>query len=610
MILRLLCVLLVLPIVGTAQNVVTDSLKKCLADARDDSTRWYYTLQLSAAYHRVHFDTSKMYGEQSLALSGDFGKGSCKAQTLNTLGATHWAKGDHETALKYYFEALNISEPGGFKLLASTTLGNIGLVYSDRNDAPRALEYLQKSLVLKRSLRDTLGIVRTMNNLGRTFLNNAEQPDSALVYFNACLPLFDALPGQIFGKGIILNNIGTIFLNKKDYSRAREYFNQSLQIREKLGDKGGQSVVLGNLGELAFEEGIFAQAIDFYERSLAFARATGSDSDQADIWEKLSKAYAAQNNFPKAYEYLQKYAFWQDTLHRRERERSIADMEVKYQTEKKEAEIRDLENQQRIQKILTYSALGGILALLVVLWLSRRTYRQRRLLQQATIDRLESERKVVALNAHLEGQQLERLRIAEDLHDDFGSGLSKISLLSEVAKKKTSLTELDKIAATAKELLLKMSEIVWALNHHNDTLPSLAAYIRRYAVGFFEDSGVRCHFNIPDLPEAPLSGETRRNIFLVVKESLHNILKHAGATKVQIDFLLKNNNLEIKICDDGQGFDEAALVKAGNGLLNMKKRMKATGGSFDVESTPQKGVTVRLGLPLVTEEIAVSAQAA
>jgi len=288
----------------------------------------------------------------------------------------------------------------------------------------------------------------------------------------------------------------------------------------------------------------------------------------------------------------------------------VADSQTKYETEKKEAEIRDLENQQRIQKILTYSALGGILALLLVLWLSRRAYRQRRLLQQVTIDRLESERKVVALNAHLEGQQLERLRIAEDLHDDFGSGLSKISLLSEVAKKKSTPAELDKIAATAKELLLKMSEIVWALNHHNDTLPSLAAYIRRYAVGFFEDSDLRCHFNIPDLPDAPLSGETRRNVFLVVKESLHNILKHAGASKVEIDFSLKNNNLEIKIRDDGQGFDESALAKAGNGLRNMEKRMRSTGGSFDIESTTGEGTTVRLGLPLVEEAAVELAQAA
>ena len=243
----------------------------------------------------------------------------------------------------------------------------------------------------------------------------------------------------------------------------------------------------------------------------------------------------------------------------------------------------------------------------------RRAYRQRQRLaaqqeqlQRSTIERLETERKVVALNAHLEGQQLERLRIAEDLHDDFGSGLSKISLLSEVAKRKAPISgELDKISAAAKELLLKMSEIVWALNHQNDTLFSLASYIRRYAVGFFEDSDIVCHFDIPELPAAPLSGEFRRNIFLVVKETLHNTLKHAHASQVDIQFSLQHEMLEINIQDNGRGFDAAATGNAGNGLHNMEKRMQQSGGTFQVRGTPEKGTMTRICLPLQKQDKAM-----
>jgi signal transduction histidine kinase len=288
----------------------------------------------------------------------------------------------------------------------------------------------------------------------------------------------------------------------------------------------------------------------------------------------------------------------------------IADSETKYETEKKISAIRDLENQNRIKKFQTYGALAGILGLLILLYLMRRAYRQRQRLaeqqeqlQRSTIERLETERKVVALNARLEGQQLERLRIAEDLHDDFGSGLSKISLLSEVVKKKSPVSgELDKISAAARELLLKMSEIVWALNHHNDTLTSLAGYIRRYAVGFFEDSGVACHFDIPELPATPLSGELRRNIFLVVKETLHNTLKHANASMVDIHFSIDHDHLEINIQDNGQGFDRSAPDKAGNGLANMQRRMYQSGGSFDVESAPGSGTSTRIQLPLKTKD--------
>ncbi|MBK7939086.1 MAG: sensor histidine kinase [Lewinellaceae bacterium] len=346
------------------------------------------------------------------------------------------------------------------------------------------------------------------------------------------------------------------------------------------------------------------------------------ETNQADplevYYEEIAGAHEKMGNYKEALFWYKKFMVLDDSLFKADNVKSLADIETKYQTARKEAEIRDLENQQKIHKILTYSALSGILALLVVLWLSRRAYRQKqrlaeqeRLLQQEKIDRLESERKVVALNAHLEGQQRERLRIAEDLHDDFGSGLSKISLLSEVSKKKTPASgELDKIADTAKELLLKMSEVVWALNHHNDTLPSLAAYIRRYTSGFFEDSGVRCHFNIPDLPETPLSGETRRNVFLVIKEALHNVLKHAAANKVEIDISMQGGAIRIVIRDNGKGFDQTTLGKAGNGLLNMEKRMKATGGSFSVESTPGKGTITRIVLPLEKEALSLRHRAA
>lgn len=593
-----------------AQRAEIDQLHKQLTEAPNDSFRWFYTTQLSAKYMHINFDTSRMYGEQSVQLAGDRDNGSCMGRSLNTLGAAYWIKGDHETALKYYFQALEYCKSERMKEWESTILGNIGIIYTDRKEYDRALQYLHRALSMKSALKDSIGLVRTMNNIGKLY---TEMPmaDSALVYYYACLPYFDAFPKLKQGKGIVLNNIGSIFLDKNDFSNARRYFEESLKIREEIGDKGGMSIVFSNLGQMAQMEGKHQEAISYFEQSLELSHQTGSNTDLSDVWKKLSEAYREQKNYAKAYEYLAKYTLHQDTLYRQEAAASIANMEIKYQTAQKVAEIKALESENRIHNIINYTAVAGIMALLIVLWLSRRTYRQRRQLQQATIDQLESERKVVALNAHLEGQQRERLRIAEDLHDDFGSGLSKISLLSELAKKKTSLPEFEKISSAAKELLLKMSEIVWALNHRNDTLPSLAAYIRRYASAYFEDTGIRCLFNIPaQLPESPLSGEVRRNIFLVVKETLHNTLKHAEAGRVEITFSLQTNNLVIQIADNGKGFDQEAVAKAGNGLINMEKRMLAEGGHYLLDSEPNKGTITRLTLPLMSEEPVRSSAAA
>jgi signal transduction histidine kinase len=406
--------------------------------------------------------------------------------------------------------------------------------------------------------------------------------------------------------------MGKLYGLLNDRAQQLEYLRKSLALSRENKDDFMIAQTQGDLGRAFMEMGDMPQAKQYMDTSLALAEKMQQKSVIIEGYARLRDWYLLQRNFELAQLMDEQYNMGMDSVFNAKMAEKIADSETKYETEKKESAIRDLENQNRIKRFQTYGALAGILALLVLLYLMRRAYRQRQRLaaqqeqlQRSTIERLETERKVVALNARLEGQQLERLRIAEDLHDDFGSGLSKISLLSEVAKRKASVSgELDKISAAAKELLLKMSEIVWALNHHNDTLPSLASYIRRYAVGFFEDSDIVCHFDIPELPVAPLSSESRRNIFLVVKETLHNTLKHAHASQVDIQFSLQHEMLEIHIHDNGRGFD-ATLKNAGNGLHNMEKRMQQSGGTFEVSGTPEKGTMTRICLPMQKQATAM-----
>jgi signal transduction histidine kinase len=195
----------------------------------------------------------------------------------------------------------------------------------------------------------------------------------------------------------------------------------------------------------------------------------------------------------------------------------------------------------------------------------------------------------------------ERKRISADLHDDIGTGLSKISLLSELVKSQTETpharTEAEKIASTSKQLLESMSEIIWALNTNNDYLENLVAYIRRYASEYFENSPVNLITRMPGkIPTTPISGEYRRNIFFIVKESLHNILKHARATEAEIMFSMNKNMFTIMIRDNGTGFTGNDGNRFGNGLKNMKNRMDLIRGTFLIEN--QAGTKITLTIPL------------
>ena len=202
--------------------------------------------------------------------------------------------------------------------------------------------------------------------------------------------------------------------------------------------------------------------------------------------------------------------------------------------------------------------------------------------------KLETERKELEKHiAVLAAKQDERNRISVDMHDELGSGVTAIRLMSEIVKskmKEQTLPEIDKISNSANDLLNKMNTIIWTMTSSNDTVENLVAYIRAYAVEFFESTAIDCYFSMPaTIPNREISGEKRRNIFLGVKESLTNVLKHSQCGIVKINVLV-NDKLIIEIQDDGVGINMDKLRKFGNGLHNMKKRMASIEGEFSIEN--------------------------
>jgi len=194
------------------------------------------------------------------------------------------------------------------------------------------------------------------------------------------------------------------------------------------------------------------------------------------------------------------------------------------------------------------------------------------------------ETQIAVLNA----QQEERNRISADMHDDLGAGVTAIRLYSELAKKrigKEVIPELEKISSSANELLNNMNAIIWTMSSSNDSLDNMVAYIRGYALEYFENTGINCRIKIEeDLPNIAVAGEVRRNIYLVVKEALNNILKHSKATEVIISLKKSEDQFSVYIQDNGVGIDFDNLRRFGNGLINMKKRMEKSQITFSIES--------------------------
>ena len=194
----------------------------------------------------------------------------------------------------------------------------------------------------------------------------------------------------------------------------------------------------------------------------------------------------------------------------------------------------------------------------------------------------------------------ERARIAQDLHDELGSMLTRLSLLGgllEADKENPRQIEshAKKITESADQTVRALEEIVWAVRPGSDTLQSLVEYLAHFANELFDGSPMRCRLDLPqELPALPLPPDVRHNIFLIAKEALTNALRHAGGATVFVQVRVEEKNFKLVIADDGRGFDVNNPCDNGqhNGLGNLRRRAEAVGGSLNVTSEPGKGARV------------------
>jgi signal transduction histidine kinase len=197
-----------------------------------------------------------------------------------------------------------------------------------------------------------------------------------------------------------------------------------------------------------------------------------------------------------------------------------------------------------------------------------------------------------------------RSQIATDLHDDIGASLSQVAIVSEVVRRQvgphagTAGERLKEIAEVSRGLVDSMSDIVWAINPQRDSVQDVVQRMRRVASDTLSARGIELRFTAPVSDgAAPLGPGLRREVYLVFKEALHNVVKHAQCRSVDVEIDVKPAAFHFAVRDDGRGFDPAGS-RDGHGLTSMARRAERLGGSLSVEGGPGKGTRVRLMVPL------------
>ena len=294
-----------------------------------------------------------------------------------------------------------------------------------------------------------------------------------------------------------------------------------------------------------------------------------------------------------SYEYLDSLMIIKDSIFEIEKRKELLELDTKYQTRQKEENIKILQaknitsqlkiKNQRLQNLILFLVIIGILTAGIVYYYMLRQKQKR-----------EKELEILRM------REEERLRIARDMHDEIGSGLTRISLASEQIKMaddhmsdgKDNLV--DKIKSQSKALSASLKEIIWAIDPNNDSLEEMIYYFHDYAYDFSSNTGIDCVVGFPEnIPEVDVSSDIRRNLFLIIKESLNNISKYSQARKVILKLNILNSTLDLSISDDGKGFNKKD-VKMGVGLNSMQARAEVLGGDFSIESEIGKGTKINV----------------
>jgi len=198
----------------------------------------------------------------------------------------------------------------------------------------------------------------------------------------------------------------------------------------------------------------------------------------------------------------------------------------------------------------------------------------------------------------------ERARIAQDLHDDLGAGLTQISLNTIMVQNPAvgpddASTMLREIDQRARDLVIALDEIVWAVNPRNDTVSSLVRYLCQFTQSCLAPIDIACRLEVPAmLPSAPVGAEQRHHLFLAFKEAINNLLRHSGATELRLEVAADEHVLSVTLKDNGRGFEVGTEREGADGLPNMRARLERLGGSCVVTSKPGQGTAVVFSLPL------------
>lgn len=568
----------------------------------------YISYQISLLNQTGKFEEGLALAQKDLAIGKKLNDPKILIAGYNNVANEYEYLADYQQASEYYIKSLKLATDNRDEEMQSRINDNLASVFLWLKDYPLAYKYSTKAFVIAEKRHDTVTMGNCLLNTGVAEIHQKKYKD-ALLHFSQSEKIGYQIPDMSLVADA-LSDEGLVYYTTHDLKTAAEKYQQELSITKKYQLPYEELYALFELAVVEKDKKNFLLAESYTSRAIAIGEDLNTPAELMEMYDTMSVIKQKLGKPQEALLFKNKYVAINDSMMNAQIQTNIHHLNIQYHSAQKDKMIAEQNlnierNKAALEKknMWLFIFLGGIIALIVILIVSIRSYRHKHNLHRQSLLTLQKQHEVNTLQEKMQAREEERDRIGREMHDDIGSALTTILYLSNDLKSKSGQPDSnipDKIATTATGVVDKMNEIIWSMNRQYDTLDDLIAYTRQHAVEFLQDHSLNYHFDLPDLiPDVHISGEQRRNIYLVIKESLHNIVKHSQATEVTISFQFEDG---IRSCihDNGKGFETLSLRRFGNGLKNMEERMQRIGGTFEIENT--NGTTIRLFSPFTNEE--------
>lgn len=525
------------------------------------------------------------------------------------LGRAYGNLNKEDSSFHFFKLAKYIYSTNGKSLKVAEINLAIANLLESQNNFEEDQSYFEEFWEYANKSNDTLLLAKGYNHLGRiNFMD--KDPQIPLEHFNKAHTFF----GQIGNSKMAITNlmnVGVVYSNRlKDNDSARIQYFKALDLlkqnRGYLENKNLYHDLLNNIGNSYRRSKEYQKALKYYKQAETLAIQKYYTKTKKILFGNMNATYYYLGDYENAYNYLYKYDSIKDQIDLSNQNTAISEIQEKYDNEKLRAD--NLENEAKRRQNrnwLIVALLALVIGTGIAILLQKNTTKKRllaeqeALLKQERVDNLLKAQELVSIDAMIAGQEKERQRVANELHDDLGSLMATIKLHFDNANSNTKDPALQNAQRLLEEAYQKVRGMAHSKNSGVMSDQGLLPAIKKMAQVISETNALEVTVEDFGMGER-LENSLELNLFRMVQELVANAIKHAEATKVGIQLTQHEDNLNIIIEDNGQGFDRSKVIadQTGMGLTTIEKRVEHLEGHFTVDSVLGRGTSILIDIPV------------